>query len=185
MALAEQDVHRWTRDEYERMAARGFFAPDDRVELIEGIVYDRTPQNGPHANAVHRGLRALQAAFPDRYVRVQAPLALADDAAPEPDLAVVPGQLDDYDQNHPTTALLVVEVSDSSLTHDKTRKIPLYARSGIAEAWVVNLKAKTLEVFRNPDRGAYRTREILRRGATIAPLARPDAAVAVAGLLPK
>jgi Uma2 family endonuclease len=185
MAVAVNDVHRWSREDYERMAAKGFFAPDARVELLDGIVYDMTPQSGPHASAVHRVLRALQSACPASCIRVQSPLALADDAAPEPDLAVVPGLLDDYDQAHPNTALLVVEVADSSLAHDKSRKIPLYARAGIPEAWLLSLKAKALEVFRDPSPGGYRTRQILRHGEAIAPLTGTGSPVAVADLLPK
>src|SRR5262245_55801365 len=101
MAVAANDIHRWTREEYERMGSKGFFAPGARVELIDGVVYDMSPQKGPHANAVHRGLRCLQSAFPGYYIRIQAPLALSDDSEPEPDLAVVPGQLEDYDDDHP------------------------------------------------------------------------------------
>lgn len=185
MAVAVTDVHRWTREEYERMADQGLFAPDSRVELIDGIIYDMSPQKGPHASAVHRGLRSLQGVFPDRYIRVQAPLALSDDSEPEPDLAVVPGALEDYDQSHPTTALLIVEVADSSLVHDKERKIPLYARSGIPESWLLNIPAKTLEVYRNPGRDRYRSQQILRTGDTISPLARPEARIAVADLFPR
>ena len=185
MAVAVQDIHRWTRDEYEQMAEKGFFAPDARVELIEGIVYDMTPQNSPHTTCIHLGLRLLMRLFPDAYVRVQAPLSLDEDSAPEPDLAVVCGDINDYVEQHPATAVLVVEVADTSLAHDKSRKIPLYARSGIPEAWIVNLKARTLEVFRDPEQGTYRTHKIVRSGGTIAPLARPEASVAVADLFPK
>ena len=185
MAVAAVEAHRWTREEYERMAAQGYFAPDARVELIDGIVYDMSPQKGPHASAVHRGLKALQSVFPDRYVRVQAPLVLSDDSEPEPDLALVPGKLEDYDQDHPTTALLVVEVADSSLAHDKERKIPLYARCGIPEAWLLNVQAKTLEVHRDPGEGRYRSQQILRIGDTVSPLARPEARIAVADLFPR
>lgn len=185
MAVAATDVHRWTREEYERMAAEGLFAPDARVELIDGIVYDMSPQKGPHASAVHRVLRVLQSVFPDSYVRIQAPLALSDDSEPEPDLALVPGQLEDYDQDHPTTALLIVEVADSSLAHDKEHKIPLYARCGIPEAWLVNIPAKTLEVFRDPGRDRYRSHQVLRIGDTASPLARPEARIAVADLFPR
>lgn len=185
MAIAAADVHRWTREEYERMVAKGLFAPDTRVELLDGIVYDMTPQNSPHASAVHRGLRPLQSIFPDHYIRIHAPLALSDDSEPEPDLAVVPGQLEDYDQSHPTTALLVVEVADSSLGHDKERKIPLYARCGIPEAWLLNVPAKTLEVHREPGKGRYRIRQVLRLGDTVSPLARPEAQLSVADLFPR
>jgi Uma2 family endonuclease len=181
MAVAVE-VHRWTQKEYERMAAEGLFSPDARVELIDGIVYDRTQQNGPHASAVHRGLKVLEKAFPDHYIRVQSPLALTEDGEPEPDLAVVPGAIDDYDESHPSTALLVVEVADHSLSHDRSVKIPLYARSGIPEAWLQNLKRKTLEVYRDPMDGIYQTKLVLRMGDTVSPLAMPGAQIPVADL---
>jgi len=185
MAVAANDVHRWKREEYERMAAQGFFPPEARVELVDGIVYDMAPQNSPHTTGLHLGLQFLSRAFPDCYVRVQSPLALDDDSEPEPDLAVAEGKIVDYAKSHPATALLVIEVSDQSLAHDRNRKIPLYARSGIPEAWLLNLKAKTLEVYRDPGMGAYRSRQILRAGATISPLARPEAQIVVADLFPR
>lgn len=185
MAVAANDVHRWTREEYERMAAEGLFASDARVELIDGIVYDMSPQNGPHASAVHRGLRSLQSLLPDHHIRIQAPLALSDDSEPEPDLAVVPGALEDYDEDHPTTALLVVEVADSSLARDKDQKIPLYARCGIPEAWLLNLPARSLTIYRDPQGGRYRSHQILRIGDSVAPLVRPEAKIPVADLFPR
>jgi len=184
MAVAAVDVHRWTREEYERMAAEGYFAPDSRVELIEGVVYDMSPQNSAHTSGLHRGLRLLNAVFADAYIRVQSPLALGEASEPEPDLAVVPGRLEDYEGAHPTTARLVVEVADSSLAHDRLRKIPVYARHGIPEAWLLDLKARRLEVHRDPLDGVYRTRRVLRAGAAVSPLARPEARIAVADLLP-
>lgn len=185
MAVASNDVHRWTREEYERMAAQGFFPPEARVELVDGIVYDMAPQNSPHTTALHLCLQFLTRAFPDCYVRVQSPLALDDDSEPEPDLAVVEGTIQDYADGHPTTAVLVVEVADSSLAHDVETKIPLYARSGIPEAWLVNLKAKTLEVYREPGTDAYRSRQIFRKGDAASPLACSEAQVVVADLFPR
>ena len=185
MTNAANNAHHWNREEYARMAAEGLFAPDARVELVDGIIYDKPRQSGPHASAVPWGLKFLQSAFPDHYIRVQAPLALSDDSEPEPDLAVVEGKIADYAESHPAIALLVIEVSDQSLAHDRDRKIPLYARSGILEAWLLNLKAKTLEVYRDPGMGTYRSRQILRAGDTISPLARPEAQIAVADLFPR
>jgi Uma2 family endonuclease len=185
MAVAATDVHRWTREEYERMAAKGLFAPDARVELIDGIIYDMSPQKSPHTTCLHLALRILTLLFPDAYVRVQSPLALGDDSEPEPDLAVVQGAVEDYAVEHPTTALLVVEVADTSLVHDKERKIPLYARCGIPESWLLNIPAQTLEVYRNPGRDRYRSHQALRIGDTVSPLARPEARIAVADLFPR
>lgn len=184
MAVAEMEQHRWTRKEYERMAEAGFFHPDARVELIGGIVYDMAPQGSIHTTVVHALLEALRQAFPGSYIRVQAPLALGEDSAPEPDVAVVPGNLWDYENEHPLTALLVAEVSRQSLFHDRKNKLPVYALHGIPECWILNLRNKTLEVSRDPSGERYRTRLILRAGDTISPLARPEAVIAVADLLP-
>lgn len=185
MAVAEIQQHRWTREEYERMTDAGFFHPDARVELIEGIVYDMAPQGSYHSTGVSLIAQALQSVIPSGcYVRVQMPLALGDLSAPEPDLAVVPGSPRDYTHGHPTTALLIVEIADQSLLHDRQKKLPLYALHGIPECWVLNLRSETLEVYREPSEGLYRTRLSLSAGDTVSPLARPEAVIAVADLLP-
>jgi Uma2 family endonuclease len=176
MALADIEAHRWTRREYERLAARGFFPPGKRVELIEGVIYDMSPQNSLHATAVRLANEALRVAFPPTAgfeIRSQLPLALSEDSEPEPDLAVVHGSIRDFRDDHPTTALLVVEVADSSLLHDRKRKLPLYARSGIPEAWLLNLVRRELEIYRDPVDGAYQTRIVLRVGDTVSPLGCP------------
>jgi len=187
MAVATVETHRWTREEYERLAAKGFFAPDRKVELVEGVIYDMAPQNSPHATALHLSQEALRSVFPPGsgyVVRCQSPLALGEDSEPEPDLAVVSGSIRDYGDHHPTTALLVLEIADSSLFHDRKRKIPLYARTGIPEAWLLNLARRTLEVYRDPAGGAYQTRTVLRTGDSVSPLNRPDRSIPVAELLP-
>lgn len=184
MAVAAVEVHRWTREEYERMAAKGFFAPNARVELIDGIVYDMTPQGSFHSAGVRACQEILSRIFSDGFdIRVQMPLALGELSAPEPDIAVVQGNFRDYVFSQPTTAELVVEVADQSLGHDRKRKIPDYARAGVPEAWLMNLKATALEVYRNPVDGAYQTKRILRMGDTVSPLAMPEAQIAVADLL--
>lgn len=133
---------------------------------------------------VHALLEALRQAFPGSYIRVQAPLALGGDSAPEPDVAVVPGSLWDYESEHPSTALLVAEVSRQSLLHDRKNKLPVYARYAIPECWILNLRNKTLEVYRDPSGERYGTRLVLRIGDTVTPVARPEAVIAVANLLP-
>lgn len=184
MAGSVIKAHLWTRNDYGRMAAAGLLAPDARVELINGTIYDRPPQTSLHSTSLHLGLRVLQRAFPDHYVRIQSPLALGEDSAPEPDLAVVPGAIEDYDHSHPTTAVLVVEVADESLSHDRKRKAPLYARHGIPEFWLVNLKTSSLEVFRAPLEGDYQNRTVFRAGDSVSPLARPEVSILVAELFP-
>jgi len=187
MAVATVDTHRWTREEYERLAAKGFFPPGKRVELVEGVIYDMAPQNSPHSTALRLSNEALRIVFPAREgyeIRPQLPLALGEGSEPEPDLAVVPGSIRDYHDHHPTTALLIVEIADSSLFHDRKRKIPLYARHGIPESWLLNLARRTLEVYREPSREGYRTRTVFRSTDSVSPLSRPDQSIGIAELLP-
>ncbi|HEV2853300.1 MAG TPA: Uma2 family endonuclease [Thermoanaerobaculia bacterium] len=187
MAVATIEAHRWNREEFERLAAQGFFPPGQRVELVDGIVYDMAPQNSFHATAFGLSQEALRAAFPpgsNHVVRGQLPLALSEDSQPEPDLAVVPGTIRDYRDSHPSTALLIVEVADSSLLHDRKRKIPLYARHGIPEAWLLNLVRRVLEVYRDPAGRVYQARMIFRAGDAVSPLSRPEISIPIADLLP-
>lgn len=186
MATRAVDVYRWTRDEYEQLAEQGFFPPGKRVELIDGVIYEMSPQKGPHAKGILLVTEALRSAFPQGHqIRVQLPLVLDEDSEPEPDFAVVPGSVrDDFPKDHPETAVLIVEISDSSSFHDRERKRSLYARSGIPDYWIVDVAGKQLEVYRNPGEGGYQTRLILKAGDTVAPLARSEAVIAVADLLP-
>jgi len=181
------EAHRWTRGEYERLAVQGFLSPGKHFELIEGVIYDKPPQDSLNATAIQRAHEALRGVFPptDGYeIRGRLPLVLGEDSEPEPDFAVVHGSIRDFRDSHPSTALLVVEVADSSLLHDRKRKIPLYARSAIPEAWLLNLVRRALEVFRNPVNRVYQTRMALRAGDTVSPLGCPEAVIDVSDLLP-
>jgi Uma2 family endonuclease len=175
---------RITREAYEQMVGTGAFV-GRRVELVEGIVYEMSPQGNPHAAGLRRARRALEAVCPEGYqVDVQMPMCLGQDSEPEPDLSIVRRDPLDYLEGHPTSALLVVEIADSSLRHDRT-KAKTYAAAGIEDYWISNLVLGVLEVYREPVDGIYRTQRVLRRGERIAPLARPDETVAVDDLLPR
>ena len=181
----EVTVHRWTREEYEQMAEAGVFAPDKRVELVDGIIYDMSPQKNRHATGIAKGVQALMAAFsPGYHLRPQLPLVLGTYSMPEPDLAVVAGDPDDY-EDHPSEAVLIVEVTETSQYHDRKRKAKLYAETGLQESWILNLRLDGVEVFRNPKNGEYRTKRVFRRGQRISPLARPEVSIAVDDLLPR
>jgi Uma2 family endonuclease len=184
-------VRRWTRAEYDRLVDLGVFHADP-VELIGGQVIVAEPQNSAHATALGAADDALRAALPPGFmVRAQMPLALDEESAPEPDLAVVPGRRADYRARHPGRPVLVVEVADASLRFDRREKGSLYARAGVPEYWIVNLIDRVLEIHRDPisDPGAthgwrYRTMDRLDRGATAEPSALPGTRVAAADLLP-
>lgn len=189
MDLAVSTLRRWTRAEYERLVAQGFFGPDERLELLDGEIVTMTPQLSAHATAVRKTTRALERVFAQGYdVRPQLPLALGAYSEPEPDVAVVPGEPDDYARAHPTSALLVVEVAESSLRLDRQRKGPIYAAAGIAEYWIVNLEDRRLEVYREPvhrpDGVEYRLIQRLSLDESLSPLAAPTAIVAVDTLFP-
>jgi Uma2 family endonuclease len=114
-------------------------------------------------------------------VRIQLPLALSDDSEPEPDVAVVaPG---DYEDEHPTSARLVIEISDSTLKRDRI-KTGLYASAGIVECWIVNLGARAIEVYSSPDGDRYAEVRTLRPGDVLRP-AQLGLELAVAEILPK
>lgn len=126
--------HRWTVREYEDMVAAGVFHPEARLELLDGEIYDMSPQTRRHATAIRLIEDALRAVFHRGFdIRAQLPVAFGPDSEPEPDVAVVEGSPRDYSDRHPTTALLVVEVSDSSLAYDRSQKLAIYADCGIPE----------------------------------------------------
>lgn len=183
---------RLSRVRYERMVDAGLFSPDDNVELLDGLLVAREPQGSRHAMVVGLVRAALERAFGRRYhLREEKPVALDDLSEPEPDVAVIPGRLRDYATAHPARPVLVVEVAESSLALDRVRKGALYARAGLAEYWVVNLADAVLEVYRDPQKAPsardgfkYASVRLLKRSATVTPLAAPRARIRVASLLP-
>ena len=182
---AAVDTHRWTRREYENMVSGGVFHPEDKLELIDGEIYDVSPQSSRHATAIRLVEEALRRAFGSGFdVRVQLPAALDASSEPEPDVAVVEGGPRDYLDAHPDTALLIVEVSDTSLAFDRTTKQATYARNAIPEYWIVNLIDRQIEVHRQPQGEAYAQVTKLTTPGRLSPRSRPDHSMAVHDLLP-
>jgi Uma2 family endonuclease len=185
-------VHRWTRRKYDRMIKRGIFGPEDRVELLDGVLVVKEPQDTPHATAIDLVAAALRLAFGPRWlVRAQAPMAADRRSEPEPDVYVVPGAPRDYLREHPTRPALVVEVAHSRLRLDRTRKAAIYARAGVEDYWILNLVDRVLEIHREPSRldtphrrWGYRSIRTLGPEETVSPLAVSGAHIAVADLLP-
>ena len=179
---------RYTVRRYLALVSEGVLRSDDPVELLEGLIVAEPPANPPHASATCRIETALRAAIGERaIVRVQQPFEAGRYSLPEPDVAVVPGRLEDYDTAHPRAALLVVEVADSSLQQDRLTKLPIYAAAGVPEYWIVNLAERCVEVFRKPwpKRRRYAVAHIARPGAIVGLAAVDQASVAVDDLLPK
>lgn len=182
-------ARRWTRDEYYQMADLGWFQ-DQRVELIEGRIVQMPPQTELHYATIHRSSGVLSRVFGKGHVvRSQAPMSVAAASDPEPDIAVVQGTLEDFTE-HPTTALLAVEVSLTTLLFDR-RKAGLYAKAGVPDYWIINLPDRQLEIRRDPmvDETkpfgfTYRTTTIYKPGETVTPLAAPSSPITVNDLLP-
>ena len=177
--------YRLSRVEYERAVEAGVFEADARLELIDGGLHATTPEGSLHATGIDVIADCLRQVFGAGFhVRMQHPLAAGDYSEPEPDVAVVRGAMRDYWHAHPTSAVLVVEVSNESLQQDRTIKQRLYARCRIAEYWILALPDACLEVYRDPAEDGYRrvTRHVA--GENVAPLARPNAEIAVGDLLP-
>lgn len=178
-------LHSWSRSEYERIVDSGGFDPESRLELLDGEIIEMSPQKSVHATAVGLVEDALRQCFGGGfYVRGQKPIALDEMSEPEPDIAVVTGSIRDYTVCHPRTAVLIVEVSDTTLAFDRTRKAPAYARNGVREYWILNLRDRVLEVHREPAGESYRQRLLLGEGDIVSPLAAPDCRIDVGDLFP-
>jgi Uma2 family endonuclease len=178
---------RYTAERYLALLREGALSPDDRVELLEGVIVAMPPRNPPHDGVIGVIARVLGRAIGERAaVRCQLSLVLSEHSVPEPDVAVVPGREADYLTAHPRTALLVVEVADSSLRQDRLTMAPIYAAAGIPEYWLVNLREWRIEVFREPDpAGArYLRTSVAASGARLEIVALPGTRVEVDDLLP-
>ena len=172
----------WTCAEFHRLGDAGVFE-GRRAMLIGGVILEEGPMNPPHAVTLELVEAAVRATFGAGWrIRGQSPLVLGQDLDPEPDLAVVAG-VPRGSTGHPTTAVLVVEVADSSLAFDTHEKRLLYARAGIPDYWVVDVNARRLLVYRDPQAGDYATQQVVGSAGTVSPLAVPAAAVRVADLL--
>lgn len=170
------------------MGEAGVFAPEARLELIEGEIVEMAPVGSPHAGTVKLLNRLFFRLAGDlAVVSVQDPLIVGERSVPQPDLALLRPRADSYIRSHPTAAdvLLVVEVADTTLAFDLGTKVPLYARAGIAEAWVVDLQERTLRVFRDPAADGYRTSFTAASGESVGALALPEVVIALAELFPK
>jgi len=189
---ARPKTRTWTREEYHRAAELGLFDPDERLELLEGEIVEKiSPQSNPHAAGVSLAAEVLRSIFTRGYhVREEKPIVLSDFSEPEPDIVVVKGALRDTPR-HPTQAntLLVVEVSESSLATDRKTKGAIYAKHGILEYWILNLRRRELEVRRDPgliedDEYGYRFLQVIPESGSATPIAAPDNSVLVADMLP-
>jgi Uma2 family endonuclease len=163
-------THHFNVDEYHRMAEVGLLTEDSRVELIEGEIVELSPIGSTHGGTVKRTSAFLNRALGDAViVSVQDPIRLNDYSEPQPDIALLKPRKDFYSKSHPTAedVLVVIEVADTSLNYDRNVKLPLYARAGIPEAWLMVLAKDIIEVHSQPKNGKYQKVQRLKRGKTL------------------
>lgn len=169
------------------MGETGVFAPETRLELIEGEIVEMAPIGSPHAGTVKllNGL-FVRLAGNQAIVSVQDPLILGERSVPQPDLALLKPRADSYMRSHPVPAdvLLLIEVADTTLEFDLGTKVPLYARAGVTETWVVDLQERMLRIFRDPSASGYRTSFAASAGESVGALALPEIVIEVAAVFP-
>jgi hypothetical protein len=185
-AQAVLSRHRFDVDEYHAMVRAGILMEGDRIELIDGEIVEMHTIGSRHLACVIRLNHLLVPPLAGRArVSIQGSMRLDRYSEPEPDVLVLRPRADDYASAHPGPAdvLLAIEVADTSLAYDRTVKLPLYARAGIAEVWIVDLEARAVEVHREPSADGYRRFELVRE-RRIVPAAFPDLELELADILP-
>lgn len=179
--------HLWTVSEFQRMGETRFLDPKARLELIDGELFEMAPIGSFHAGTVGILTRLLVRMVADAaIVHVQSPIVLGDRSEPQPDLVLLRPRKDYYLSEHPHAedVLLLIEVSDSTAQFDRKTKVPLYARHGIPEVWlVVGPQRRHIEVYRDPqpEHGDYRTRLQAREGV-LAPVLLPEVEIRLSEL---
>lgn len=185
----EPKTVRWTQNQYFQMAELGFFG-DKRVELIKGEIIEMSPMKSAHATALSLAIEVLRNIFGEGFIiRAQLPMNFGKVDAPEPDVAVIKGSIRDYSESHPKIAELIIEISDTTLNFDRTKKASLYAENKVSDYWILNLKHRCLEIYRRPikDRKLgfiYTEIKIFTESDEVSPLAAPAAKIKVADILP-
>lgn len=163
----------FTVGDYHRMAEAGVLRQDARVELLDGQVVELSPIGSPHAGCVNRLNQMLARALAGRAtLGIQNPVVLDNFSEPQPDVTALKYRADGYAERHPSPAdvLLLIEVMVTSAEHDRDVKIPLYARAGIPEVWLVDLEADTVEVYREPGEDGYALVRTATRADALVPL---------------
>lgn len=174
---------RFTPEMFHKLGELGLLDDHRKYELLEGDIYPMPPEGPEHASIGSEiAYRFIQHSAASWHARIEKPLCLGDSEL-IPDIAIVQGRPRDYLAQHPTTALLVIEVADTSLPRDRTLKLSLYAQAGIPEYWIVNLQTRQLEVYREPAGNEYRSIRYYARDETVAPLFEPAWTIPVAELV--
>ena len=185
--MTSTSVRLFSQDEYHRMTEAGILDSDERVELLEGQIITMAAKNPPHSATNLCAADYLRNLLAGKVlIRIQDPIDLNPYSEPEPDIAVVQIDARRYIDRHPTPAeiFLLVEIADTTLERDRKEKATAYAKAGIADYWILNVKTQQVHVFREIVAGVYQQETILNEEATLSPLAFPDIEVQIASLFP-
>ena len=184
---ATEGPRQFTVDEYRRMGEVGVFQPDERTELIYGGVYEMSPKGKKHVVSTSRAVKCFIKRLGEQViVRVQDPIKLGEHSEPEPDIALLAPDEQEYLERDPTPQeiLYVLEIADTTLAKDRTVKAQLYAQAGIPQYGILNLNSRELEDYREPDADGYRTKHTYRADESFALVAFPEVRINVGELLP-
>lgn len=175
--VTEPVRHRFTVEEYEKMSEAGIFTEDDRVELLDGEIVQMAPIGKGHVYVVVTLENILGERLRGRaLVSVQNPVSLPGDSEPQPDVVLLRLPARRYKEALPTAedVLLLIEVADTRAAFERRVKIPLYARAGVREVWLVDLKQESIQIFRQPSLNGYLSVTRVAKGERLAPEAFPD-----------
>jgi len=185
--MSSRPAKKWFNvTDYYRMADTGILTGKDHVELIEGEIIKMSPIGSRHAACVNRLTAYLHAVVQNAaIVSVQNPVHLDEYSEPEPDLTLLKPRKDFYANAHPLPAdvLLIIEVSDTSFEYDRDIKLPLYAKAGIPEVWLIDLQNEKIEIHRQPVANRYKISTAHKRGASFQSAAIADASIVVDKIL--
>ncbi len=182
---------KWTKKEYHHLAELGMFE-GKRTEFLEGEIIEMPTMKSPYATALELSYDVIREVFNKNFaVRSQSPIEFDENFEVVPDVFVIEGNARDFRDALPQTANLIVEISDTTISYDRNRKASLYAKFGIQDYCILNLKKRTLEVYRRPvtDENAfygfgYEEKLTFDETKDVSPLAMPDANIKVTDLLP-
>lgn len=180
-------VRLWTVNEYHRMLEAGILSTGDRVELLEGLILEMSPQLPPHASTTQRIARYLDRLLEDRaYIWMQLPITLTSYSEPEPDVGVVCIDPHEFSDHHPIPdeILLIIEVADTTLDADRKQKAQTYAKAGIVDYWILDVNTQQVYVLRQPNVEGYQQETILNANATLSLVAFPDIKIPLNQLFP-
>ena len=185
--LEPEELYTWVVSDYHQMIESGILTPNCPVELLEGRIIRMSPQRPFHASSVHRTNKYLSKLLGNRAeVRIQSPITLGDDSEPEPDIAVVSTDINEYADRHPAPKdiYLSIEVADTTLTKDRQLKSRIYAKNLVPEYWILDLQNRQVYIYRSPAGDKYQIELVLKSQESTSIQAFPDLTIMLDDLFP-